>query len=82
MSHHQIRVEVNYHQFYLWDSSVTDQAPDDYSDEDVRRMVKVADNVVVVQPIRNGTVPVVLTLHPTDPGYDLTGCDHIVECSL
>ena len=82
MSSHQIAVEVDYHQFYLWDPTIPAEAPEDYTDEDVRRMVKVADHVVVVQPVRNGTVPVGLTLFPADPGFPIEEFDHVVECSL
>jgi len=82
MSHYQIEVGVAHHQFYVWDPSVRARAPDQFTDDDVRRMVKVADNVVVVQPIRNGTVPVDVSLHRSDPGFDEADCDHVVECSV
>jgi len=79
---HQLEVFADYHQFYLWDAGVEPSAPEDYTDDDVRRRVKVAPNVVVVQPLRNMTVPVDLEMHATDPGYEQSRWDHIAECSL
>ncbi len=73
---------ADYHQFYLWDAGVIQLAPEDYTDDDVRRRVKVAPNVVVVQPERNMTVPVDFELHDGDPQYGASRWDHIVECSL
>jgi hypothetical protein len=58
MTFHHLEVFADYHQFYVWDAGVGPSAPEDYTDDDVRRRVKVAPNVVVVQPVRNMTVPV------------------------
>jgi hypothetical protein len=69
---HDILVAVDYRQFYLWDAGVNPSAPTDYSDDDVSRMVKVAPNVVVIQPVRDFAVPVQLELHDHDPGIELT----------
>jgi hypothetical protein len=79
---HEIEVFADYHQFYLWDAGMNPQAPEEYTDEDVERMVKVAPHVVVVQPVRNSTVPVRVEVHDRDPGWDPDGWDHVVECSL
>jgi hypothetical protein len=45
-------------------------------------MVKVAPHVVVVQPVRDTTVPVRVEVHDHDPGWKPDGWDHVVECSL
>ena len=82
MSLHQLQVFADYHQFYVWDAGVGPSAPDDYSDADIRRLVKVAPNIVVVQPVRNMTVPVDVKVHASEPGLDEGPWDHIVECSL
>jgi hypothetical protein len=79
---HDLQVFADYHQFYVWDAGVEPMAPEDYTDEDLTRMVKVAPNVVVIQPVRNMTVPVRVELHETDPGCDVSAWDHVVECSL
>jgi hypothetical protein len=79
---HDIEVSVDYHQFYLWDRGVEPTAPEDYDDDDVKRLVKVAPNVVVIQPIRNFTVPVELEVHDSDPGFNAAEWDHVAECSL
>lgn len=82
MVNHEVQVGVDYHQFYLWDSSVTTKAPDEYTETDVGNMVKLADSVVVVRPVRSGTVPVRIDLDDSDPGFDAASHDHVVECSL
>jgi hypothetical protein len=82
MEKHSANVFADYHQFYLWDAGVSPNAPDDYTDEDVRRMVKVAKNVVVIQPVRNMEVPVELEVHESDPGFDAKDWDHVAECGV
>lgn len=73
---------ADYFQFYLWDEDVSPEAPTDYTDEDVTRRLKAAPHVVVVQPVRNMTVPVTIEIHAAEPEFDPAVWDHIVECSL
>ena len=75
-------VFADYHQFYLWDRGMTDQAPEEYTPEDVRRRIKTGSHVVVIQPARNTTVPVVVEVHGADPGFESAAWDHIAEASL
>jgi hypothetical protein len=75
-------VFANYRQFYLWDRGMTDQAPEDYTDEDVRRRIKTGPYVVVIQPARNTTVPVEVEVHDADPGFDPAAWNHVAEASL
>jgi hypothetical protein len=82
MTVHDFELFADYHQFYLWDAGVNPQAPEDYTADDVRRLVKVAPNIVVIQPVRNMTVPVELEICAEDPGFDDCRWDHIAECSL
>lgn len=82
MISHEFEVFADYNQFYVWDGGLDRRAPENYTDEDVRRMVKVAPNVVVIQPVRNMTVPVRLEVHEADPGFVASEWDHVVECSL
>jgi hypothetical protein len=82
MQRRELTVFVDYHQFYLWDGGVSPQAPEDFDAADIADRVKVAPNVVVVQPLRNDEVPVVFELHERDPGGDPAAFDHVVECSL
>lgn len=79
---HEFQVSVDYRQFYLWDPTVTTQAPEEFSAEDVEHRVKVAASVVVVQPERDGDVSVSLAVLASDPGCDSSACDHAVECSV
>jgi hypothetical protein len=82
LHHRTFDVSIDYHQFYLWDRGMTDQAPEQYTDEDVSRRIKTGPHVVVIQPERNDTVPVALEVHDADPGFEPSGWDHIAEASL
>jgi hypothetical protein len=82
MTVHSFELFADYHQFYVWDAGVNPQAPEDYTDDDILRLVKVAPNVVVIQPVRMMTVPVELEICSDDPGFDESSWDHIAECSL
>ena len=79
---HKFELFADYNQFYVWDAGTDPSAPTDYTDTDLRNRVKVAPNVVVIQPMRNMTVPVELDVCPSDPGVELSGWDHVAECSL
>jgi hypothetical protein len=82
MTHHPIKVFADYNQFYVWDAGMSPLAPEDYTDTDVTRMVKVSPHVLVVQPVRNSTVPVEIEVHASDPGLRAEDWDHVVECAL
>jgi len=73
---------ADYFQFYLWDEEVAPDAPIDYTESDVARRMKAAPHVVVVNPIRNMTVPVTFEIHEPEPVFDFNAWDHIAECSL
>lgn len=75
-------VFADYHQFYIQDGQVLPDAPTNWSDEDVQRRTKVAENVVVVCPLRNATVPVQLKVQDVAPQMDVEHIDHAVQCSL
>ena len=82
LHHKSVEVFADYHQFYLWDKGMTSQAPEDYSEEDVARRIKIGPYVVVVQPERNMNVPVEIEIHDSEPPYDAAAWDHIAEASL
>jgi hypothetical protein len=82
MACYNIEIFADYNQFYIWDSGVNPRAPEEYSDEDIQRMVKITTHVVVIQPVRNMTVPVQLQIHECDPGCNPALWNHIVDCSL
>jgi len=73
---------ADYHQFYLWDPSTNPLAPQNYTNEDVDRRIKVGPHVVVIQPERNMTVRVVVELHDSEPPFNMEKWDHIAEASL
>jgi hypothetical protein len=75
-------VLADHHQFYLWDPGMTNRAPEDYTDDDVRRRIKTGPHVVVVQPERATSVPVEVEVRDDDPGFDPAAWDHVAEASL
>ena len=79
---HLLSVFADYNQFYIWDAGANPTAPVDYTDDDVRRMVKVGPSVVVVQPVRNMRVPVEFEVYEQDPGFVRAEWDHVAECGL
>jgi hypothetical protein len=82
LQHQAFDVFADYYQFYLWDRGMTDQAPEHYTKEDVRRRIKTGPHVVVILPKRNTTVSVEVEVHDADPGFDPAAWDHIAEASL
>ena len=78
----QIEVFADYHQFYLWDSAMKPNAPEDYTDDDIRHRIKTAPNVVVIQPERDMNVPVTIEIYDSEPDIELNGWDHVAEASL
>ncbi|MFO1043473.1 MAG: competence protein ComJ [Planctomycetaceae bacterium] len=77
-----LKVFADYHQFYVQDGGINPPAPEDWTDEDIEQRCKVEENIVVVCPLRNRTVPVEVVLHQKEPACQPMDWDHIVECSL
>lgn len=73
---------ADYFQFYLWDAIERPNAPEDYDDEDIRRRVKAAPFIVVIQPARNMDVPVGIEVADAPPPLVLDDWDHIAEASI
>lgn len=82
MPAYRAEVFADYYQFYIWDAGCSPTAPEDYTEGDVQRLVKVARHVVAIRTVRNTTVPVEVELYSADPGCDVSRWDHIVECGL
>ncbi|CAA2137377.1 hypothetical protein [Methylobacterium bullatum] len=80
----QKRYEIfaDYHQFYLWDHGEMPDTALDYSEDDLRRRVKTAPFLLVIQPERNMSVPVELDIVDAPPDEALDLWDHVVEASL
>lgn len=76
-----LRVFADYNQFYLHDADVVPEVGA-FSDEDIARMVIARPRLVVVEPLRNNTVPVHLEIAPSPLANATDGWDHVVECSL
>ncbi|MEQ1596231.1 MAG: hypothetical protein ABL985_14170 [Casimicrobium sp.] len=77
-----IQVFADYHQFYLQDGGINPPAPETWTDDDITNRGKVAENVVVVCPLRNTTVPVELKVLSTEPPEDRASADHLINCCL
>lgn len=75
-------VSIDYHQFYLFDPGADFVIPADYTKEDVRRRVLTGPYSLVIQPERDGTVPVTAEVHDADPRFDSAVWDHVAEASL
>jgi hypothetical protein len=73
---------ADYHQFYLRDAEMYPDAPETYTDEDVRRRIIAGKYIVVIQPERNMTVPVDLEIVDSAPNVDFENWRHIAEASL
>jgi hypothetical protein len=82
VQHASFEVFADYHQFYVQDGDLNPPAPEDWTDDDVANRVKVAQNVVVVCPIRNMSVPVAIELYESKPDEAAEAWDHVVHCSL
>lgn len=73
---------ADYHQFYLMDGELKPYAPEVYTEDDVRRRIKIAEHIVVIQSERNMTVPVELEVHDSCPGISSVEWQNIAEASL
>lgn len=77
----EFRVFADYNQFYLHDAEANLEVGD-FSDEDIARMLIARPRLVVVEPLRNNTVPVHLAIALAPPANASDDWDHVVECSL
>jgi hypothetical protein len=80
--HQLIQVFADYNQFYVQDGGVNPPAPEDWTEHDIANRSKVAENIVVVCPLRNMIVPVEMALHDAEPSPERVSPDHVVDCSL
>lgn len=82
MTLHRYEVFADYFQFYLRDAEVQADPPIDYVEADLVLMVKAVPHLVVIQPVRNMSVPVEIELLDQAPERIADGWDQIVEASL
>jgi hypothetical protein len=74
-------VFADHHQFYVWDVEHEAEEPEFTSQALQDRVIALAQQLIV-QPVRNVTVPVELAVYDADPGCDLDRWQHVVTCSL
>jgi len=79
----RLNVFADYYQFYFWDGDDKYiKAPEDYTNEDVEKRIKISPGVVVIQPERNMEVPVEVEVWNEDPGFSAEEWQHIGEAPL
>ncbi|MEO1221811.1 MAG: hypothetical protein AAFY42_10745, partial [Pseudomonadota bacterium] len=71
MTQRSYKIFADYFQFYLWDHGAQPDAPTDYLEIDNKNRLKVEENIIVVLPERNMTVPVSIALSDVEPALDL-----------
>jgi hypothetical protein len=82
---HRCRLAIfaDYHQFYVWDPQKSkQQAPEDWSDQDVANRAKIAPSVVVICPVRNMLVPVEVGIWDSEPQVIFDAWQHVIEAPL
>lgn len=82
MQSHQLQIFADYHQFYLQDEAADGDLSDAWNQDAVRRMLAVSSGVVGIGTVRNMDVPVTIEFLESEPPADLSGFDHVAECSL
>ena len=80
----QIKFDIfaDYFQFYLNDAEKSPPAPEDWTDDDAKKRLKVIPYLIVICPVRNMTVPVTLEVCDSEPTDNFDTWDHVAECSL
>lgn len=75
-------VFADYFQFYLQDADERPHPPVDYTDDDIERRIKATPFLLVIQPVRNMTVPVEIEVAAAPPPLAPDDWDHIAEASI
>jgi hypothetical protein len=73
---------ADYHQFYLMDAEIHPNAPTEYTDKDIQHKIKTEDNIVVIMPERNRSVPAELEILDSAPIDNFEDWQHIAEAGL
>lgn len=82
---HRCRLSIfpDYHQFYVWDPQMSQQqAPEDWSDQDIANRAKAAPGVVVICPVRELKVPVEVSFWDSEPQVIFDAWQHVIEAPL
>ena len=78
----ELVIFADYHQFYVQDGGIDPDAPTEWTEEDVKRRVKEANNVVVLCPVRNSDTRVDIEVRSGEPHFGRDAFDHLVLASL
>ena len=76
------KIFADYFMVYLCDDDIQPSMPEDVTDADIERRLRVEPHIMVIHTARNMTVPVTVEVYPGEPPVDLTAWDHVTECSL
>jgi hypothetical protein len=73
---------ADYFQFYLQDEDADGDLSESWTDQATRDLLAVAHGIIGVGTVRNMDVPVEVEVHDSEPAYDASQWDHIVECGI
>lgn len=76
------KIFADYFQFYLMDAVEYPYAPEDFTNEDLRRKIMARKHIVVIFPVRNMTIPVEVEVFDVAPEVNLDEWQHVAEASL
>jgi hypothetical protein len=82
MSHYELTLFADYHQFYIQDENADGNLSDAWTHEAVERLLAIAPGTVGIGTVRNVDVPVTIAVLERDPGLDAHSFDQVVECSI
>jgi hypothetical protein len=82
MSHYELTLCADYHQFYIQDENVDGNLSDAWTDEAVERLLAVAPGTVGIGTIRNVDLPVTIAVLEREPLLDADRFDQVLECSI
>lgn len=77
---------ADYHQVYIQDAGLAGEKrpdlPEIWTDDDVRRRLRVNERTLVVSTARNMMVPLRVESRSSRPDVDAASCDHVAESGL
>jgi hypothetical protein len=78
-----LAIDIDYHQFYVWDTKMADVPfADKWSNQDIANRAKAMPGVVVICPVRDTTVPVEVEIWDLEPQVIFDAWQHVIEAPL
>lgn len=82
MSQQTFEISADYFMIHLCDDELQPNLPEDVTDAEIKRRLRVEPHILVIHTARNMTVPVIVEVHAGEPPLDLAAWDHVTEGSL